>query len=111
MFDDEDHKRAVKDFIAYLRTITTQKNLAFFSDLSREYLRNLGKGEGIPSVKVFFNLIEAAGLDPIDGTQRYLNYLRSHHAAIAAERISSRNYIQRTKLGGKKPDGNPHSHF
>jgi len=104
MFDDEDHKRAVKDFIAYLRTITTQKNLAFFSDLSREYLRNLGKGAGIPSVKVFFNIIEAAGLDPIDGTRRYLNYLRSHHAAIAAERISSRNYIQRTKLGGKKPD-------
>lgn len=104
MFDDEDHKRAVKDFIAYLRTITTQKNLAFFSDLSREYLRNLGKGEGIPSVKVFFNIIEAAGLDPIDGTLRYLNYLRSHHAAIAAERISSRNYIQKIRQGGKKPD-------
>ena len=41
MFDDEDHKRAIKDFIAYLRTITTQKNLAFFSDVSREYVKYL----------------------------------------------------------------------
>ena len=103
MFDDEDHKRAIRDFIAYLRTITTQKNLAFFSDVSREYLRNLGKGEGIPSVKVFFNIIEAAGLDPIDGAQRYLDYLRTHHVAIAAERISSRSYIQRIRQGDKKP--------
>ena len=65
MFDDEDHKRALRDFIAYLRTFSSQKNIAFFSDTSREYLRNLGKGERIPSVNVFFNIIEVAGLTPL----------------------------------------------
>ena len=104
MFDDEDHKRALKDFIAYLRTFSSQKNIAFFSDISREYMRNLGKGARIPSIKVFFNIIEAAGLNPIDGTQKYLDYLKSYHVAIAAERISSRSYIQRIRQGGKKPN-------
>ncbi|WP_297700591.1 hypothetical protein [uncultured Fibrobacter sp.] len=97
MFDDEDHKRAIKDFIAYLRTITTQKNLAFFSDVSREYVRSLGKGEGIPSVKVFFGLIEAAGLNIIEGTQKYLEILQSQHLAQVAEKGVALNYIHKTK--------------
>ena len=99
MFDDEDHKRAIKDFIAYLRTITTQKNIAFFSDVSREYLRNLGKGEGIPTVKVFFNIIEAAGLDPIEATGKYLDFLQNNHTAMAAEKNAGLDYIR--KLKGK----------
>ena len=103
MFDDEDHRRALRDFIAYLRRFSSQKDIAFFSDTSREYLRNLGKGARIPSVKVFFNIIEAAGLNPIEGAQKYLDYLRSYHVAIAAERNSGRNYIQTIKQGIKKP--------
>ena len=101
MFDEEDHKNAMKDFIAYLRTITTQKNLAFFSDVSREYMRNLGKGEGIPTVKVFFGIIEAAGLSPIEGTAKYLEFLQDNHTAMAAEKNSGLNYIHKTKNSDK----------
>jgi hypothetical protein len=97
MFDDEDHKRALKDFIAYLRTITTQKNLAFFSDISREHVRILGKGEGIPSIKVFFNMIEAAGLDIVEGTEKYLEFVKAQHTALAAERNAGLNYVKRLK--------------
>ena len=97
MFDDEDHKRALKDFIAYLRTITTQKKLAFFSDISREHVRTLGKGEGIPSIKVFYSMIEAAGLDIIEGTQKYLEFLKQQHTALAAEKNIGLNYIRKAK--------------
>lgn len=97
MFDDEDHKRALKDFIAYLRTITTQKNLAFFSDISREHVRTLGKGEVVPSIKVFFNMIEAAGLDIVEGTEKYLEFVKEQHTALAAERNAGLNYVKRLK--------------
>ena len=102
MFDEEDHKRAIKDFIAFLRTITTQKNLAFFSDVSREYMRSLGKGERIPTIKVFFSIIEAAGLSPLEGTAKYLEFLQTNHTALAAEKNSpGLNYIRKNKNGPK----------
>ena len=101
MFDDEDHKRAIKDFIAYLRTITTQKNLAFFSDVSREYVRSLGKGEGIPTVKVFFSIIEAAGLSVTEGTLKYMEFLQNQHTAMAAEKGLGQSYISKTKKKAK----------
>ena len=97
MFDEEDHKRAIKDFIAYLRTIKSQKNLAFFSDVSREYMRSLGKGEGIPTIKVFFSIIEAAELSPIEGTRKYLEFLENNHASLAAEKNAGLNYIRKLK--------------
>ena len=97
MFDEEYHKRAIKDFIAYLRTITSQKNLAFFSDISREYVRSLGKGEGIPTVKVLFNIIEAAGLDISEGIQQYIAFLQKQHTAMAAEKNAGLSYIRKTK--------------
>ena len=85
MFDDEVHKNAMKDFIAFLRTMTTQKNIAFFSDVSREYIRHLGKGEKIPTVRVFFNMIEAAGLDLKEGTNLYIDFLHAQGMPVDIE--------------------------
>ena len=39
MFDDDVHKNAMKEFIAFLRTMTTQKNIAFFSDDFRDTVK------------------------------------------------------------------------
>ena len=77
MFDDDVHKNAMKEFIAFLRTMTTQKNIAFFSDVSREYVRELGNGEKIPTIKVFFSIIESAGLDLLEGTSLYIDFLKN----------------------------------
>ena len=95
MFDDEVHRNAIKDFVAFLRTITTQKNIAFFSDVSREYVRHLGKGEKIPTIKVFFNMIEAAGLDLKEGASLYIDFLEKQKTALAAERSKGLDYIKR----------------
>ena len=95
MFDDEDHRRALKDFIIYLRTFKTQERIVFLSDISREHIRNIGRGESIPTVKVFFSLIEAAGLTPAEGVQKYLELLQQNHDAIAAEKALARNYIKK----------------
>ena len=108
MFSDEDYKRAIGDFVAYLRTITSQKNLAFFSDVSREYIRSLGKGEGIPTVKVFFSMIDAAGLDIIEGTRRYLSFLEESHKLQAAEKSAAINYVRTAKIEGS---GSPRKKF
>ena len=77
MFDDEVYKNAMKEFIAFLRTLNTQKNIAFFSDVSREYIRHLGKGEKIPTIRVFFNIIEAAGMDLEEGLHLYIRDRKS----------------------------------
>ena len=103
MFDDDVHKNAMKDFIAFLRTITTQKNIAFFSDVSREYVRHLGKGEKIPTLKVFFNMIEAAGLDLKEGANLYIDFLHAQEAAMAADKSKNLDYIKRIK--SKKDSG------
>ena len=97
MFDDEVHKNALKEFIAFLRTRNTQKNNAFFSDISREYVRHLGKGEKIPTIKVFFNIIEAAGLDLKEGLGIYIDYLQEQKLSLAADRSKGLEYVKRLK--------------
>ena len=97
MFDEEVHKNALKAFIAFLRTKTTQKNIAFFSDISREYVRHLGKGEKIPTIKVFFNIIEAAGLDLKEGLGIYIDYLQEQKISLAADRSKGLEYVKRLK--------------
>ena len=92
----------MKEFIAFLRTMTSQKNIAFFSDVSREYVRDLGKGENIPTIKVFFNLIEAAGLDLKEGASIYIDFLQKQKMALAADRQKGLEYIK--KLKKKNPD-------
>ena len=102
MFDEEVHKNALKEFIAFLRTMTTQKNIAFFSDVSREYVRDLGKGEKIPTIKVFFSIIESAGLDLIEGTSLYIDFLKIQKMTLAADRSKGLDYVK--KLKAKKGD-------
>ena len=74
MFDEKVHKNAVKELIAFLRTKTTQKNISFFCDVSREYIRQLGKGNRIPSVMLFFNMLDAAGIDLNEGANLYIDH-------------------------------------
>lgn len=98
MFDEDVHKNALKAFIAFLRTKTTQKNIAFFSDISREYVRHLGKGEKIPTIKVFFNIIEAAGLDLKEGLGIYIDYLQEQKISLAADRSKGIGIRQEIKV-------------
>ena len=107
MFDDEVHKNAMKEFVAFLRTINTQKNIAFFSDVSREYVRHLGKGEKIPTIRVFFNIIEAAGLDLKEGLGIYIDYLQKQKMALAADRTKGLEYVKNLKAGKIRPKKNP----
>jgi hypothetical protein len=107
MFDEEVHKNALKAFIAFLRTKTTQKNIAFFSDISREYVRHLGKGEKIPTIKVFFNIIEAAGFDLKEGLGIYVDYLQEQKLSLAADRSKGLEYVKRLKSGKMHPKKNP----
>ena len=97
MFDEDVHKNALKAFIAFLRTKTTQKNIAFCSDISREYVRHLGKGKKIPTIKVFFNIIEAAGLDLKEGLGIYIDYLQQQKISLAADRSKGLEYVKRLK--------------
>ena len=106
MFDDEVHKNAMKEFIAFLRTLNTQKNIAFFSDVSREYIRHLGKGEKIPTIRVFLNIIEAAGMDLEEGLHLYINYLQKQKMALAADRTKNLEYVQKLKTGKIRPKKN-----
>lgn len=107
MFDDEVHKNALKEFITFLRTRNTQKNIAFFSDVSREYIRHLGKGEKIPTIRVFFNIIEAAGLDLKEGLGIYIDYLQKQKMALAADRTKGLEYVKNLKAGKIRPKKNP----
>ncbi len=107
MFDDEVHRNAIKDFVAFLRTITTQKNIAFFSDVSREYVRHLGKGEKIPTIKVFFNMIEAAGLDLKEGVSLYIDFLEKQKTALAADNGKGLDYIKRVHAKKDSAKKNP----
>lgn len=97
----------MKDFIAFLRTRNTQKNIAFFSDISREYIRHLGKGEKIPTIRVFFNIIEAAGLDLKEGLSIYIDYLQKEKLALAADRAKGLEYVNKLKSGKIRPKKNP----
>lgn len=107
MFDDEVHKNALKEFIAFLRTHNTQKNIAFFSDISREYVRHLGKGEKIPTIRIFFNIIEAAGLDLKEGLGIYIDYLQKQKMALAADHAKGLEYVKKLKSGKIRPKKNP----
>lgn len=102
MFDDEVHRKAMQEFISYLRTMTSQKNIAFFSDISREYVRGLGKGEKIPTVKVFCNMIEAAGLDLYEGARLYIDLLQQEQVTMVAERNGAANYLRNIKEDPRK---------
>lgn len=106
MFDDEVHKNAMKEFIAFLRTLNTQKNIAFFSDVSREYLRHLGKGEKIPTIRIFFNIIEAAGMDLKEGLDLYIDYLQKEKLTLAADRTKGLEYVKKLKSGKIRPKKN-----
>ncbi|MBR4558403.1 MAG: hypothetical protein IKO21_02365 [Fibrobacter sp.] len=107
MFDDEVHRNAIKDFVAFLRTITTQKNIAFFSDVSREYVRHLGKGEKIPTIKVFFNMIEAAGLDLKEGASLYIDFMEKQKISLAADNGKGLDYIKRVHAKKDSAKKNP----
>ena len=105
MFDENVHKNAIKELIAFLRTKTTQKNLSFFCDVSREYIRRLGKGDRIPSVMLFFNLLDAAGVDLNEGANLYIDFLKQQKIALAADRSKGLDYINKNKpKNGKKKD-------
>lgn len=97
----------MKDFIAFLRTLNTQKNIAFFSDVSREYIRHLGKGEKIPTIRVFFNIIEAAGMDLKQGLDLYIDYLQKQKMALAADRSKGLEYIKKLKSRKNPPRKKP----
>ncbi|MBR5412898.1 MAG: hypothetical protein IK114_07630 [Fibrobacter sp.] len=107
MFDDEVHKNAMKEFITFLRTLNTQKNIAFFSDVSREYIRHLGKGEKIPTIRIFFNIIEAAGMDLKEGLSLYIDYLQKQKMTLAADRSKGLEYVHKLKAGKIRPKKNP----
>jgi hypothetical protein len=107
MFDEEVHKNALKAFIAFLRTKTTQKNIAFFSDISREYVRHLGKGEKIPTIRIFFNIIEAAGIDLKEGLGIYIDFLQKQKMALAADHAKGLEYVKKLKSGKIRPKKNP----
>lgn len=81
MFDDDAHKRAVVELIVYLRSISSQREIAFLSDTSREYLRKLEKGENIPTIKSLCSFIEAAGMDLKDGLCLYVDMLHGEQKA------------------------------
>ena len=105
MFDEKVHKNAVKELIAFLRTKTTQKNLSFFCDVSREYIRQLGKGNRIPSVVLFFNMLDAAGIDLNEGANLYIDLLKQQKMALAADRSKGLDYVKKNKpKTGKKKD-------
>lgn len=105
MFDENVHKNAIKELIAFLRTKTTQKNLSFFCDVSREYIRRLGKGDRIPSVMLFFNLLDAAGVDLNEGANLYIDFLKQQKIALAADRSKGLDYVSKNKTrAGKKKD-------
>ena len=107
MFDDEVHRNAIKDFVAFLRTITTQKNIALFRDVSREYVRHLGKGEKIPTIKVFFNMIEAAGLDLKEGASLYIDFMEKQKISLAADNGKGLDYIKRVHAKKDSAKKNP----
>lgn len=92
----------MQEFISYLRTMTSQKNIAFFSDISREYVRGLGRGEKIPTVKVFFGMIEAAGLNLYEGTKVYINLLQQERVTMVAEKNGTANYLRNVKQDPRK---------
>lgn len=96
----------MKEFIAFLRTLNTQKNIAFFSDVSREYLRHLGKGEKIPTIRIFFNIIEAAGMDLKEGLDLYIDYLQKEKLTLAADRTKGLEYVKKLKSGKIRPKKN-----
>ncbi len=105
MFDENVHKNAIKELIAFLRTKTTQKNIAFFCDVSREYIRRLGKGDRIPSIMLFFNMLDAAGIDLNEGANLYIDFLKKQKMALAAERSKGLDYVNKNRLrNGKKKD-------
>ena len=107
MFDEDVHKNALKAFIAFLRTKTPQKNIAFFSDISREYVRHLGKGEKIPTIRIFFNIIEAAGIDLKEGLGIYIDFLQKQKMALAADHAKGLEYVKKLKSGKIRPKKNP----
>ena len=105
MFDENVHKNAMKALIALLRTKTTQKNLAFFCDVSREHIRQLGKGDKIPSVRLFFNMLDVAGIDLNEGANLYIDMLKQQKIALAADKSKGLDYVKKNKpKNGKKKD-------
>ena len=105
MFDENVHKNAMKALIAFLRTKTTQKNIAFFSDVSREYVRRLGKGEKIPTIMTFFSMLDSAGIDLKEGASLYVDFLEQQKIALAADKSKGLDYVKKNKpKNGKKKD-------
>ena len=90
-----------------MRTKTTQKNIAFFCDVSREYIRRLGKGDGIPSIMLFFNMLDAAGVDLNEGTNLYIDLLKKQKMALAADHAKGLEYVKKLKSGKIRPKKNP----
>lgn len=107
MFDENVHKNAIKELIAFLRTKTTQKNIAFFCDVSREYIRRLGKGDRIPSIMLFFNMLDAAGIDLNEGANLYIDFLQKQKMALAADHAKGLEYVKKLKSGKIRPKKNP----
>lgn len=63
MFSPEVHKEALIRLMAKLRSAKPQSRMAFDSNISREYIRCLEKGEKKPSVQTLIALIAASELD------------------------------------------------
>lgn len=91
MFDENAHKKAIAEFITYLRTISSQKELAFFSDCSREYMRDLEKGKSIPTIRLLCNYIEAAHMDIKEGLCLYVDMLYGESKIVEAEKKNKQN--------------------
>lgn len=92
----------MKRFMVYLRTTTSQSKLSFFSDVSREHIRCIEKGKKNPSVKVFINLINAAGLDVKEALCIFADMLNEEYESLLkSEKAAGLAYIYKTKENGK----------
>lgn len=87
MFSEDAHKKAVIELMTYLRSISSQKNIAFFSDTSREYLRQLEKGNNIPTIRNLCGIIEAAGMELKEGLNLYVDMLRGEQKVSDSDTV------------------------
>lgn len=54
---------------------------------------------------LFFNMLDAAGIDLNEGANLYIDFLKKQKIALAAERSKGLDYVNKNRLrSGKKKD-------
>ena len=54
---------------------------------------------------LFFNMLDAAGIDLNEGANLYIDFLKKQKMALAAERSKGLDYVNKNRLrNGKKKD-------